>query len=61
MKKADFKSQNYNIDPFGYGFYARAYQYPLYKEAQADWGKELSRAHFDVEVDLRIGATGAVE
>ncbi|MCW3790395.1 Ger(x)C family spore germination C-terminal domain-containing protein [Paenibacillus sp. LS1] len=55
------KCQNYNIDPFGYGFYARAYQYPLYKEAQADWGKELSRAHFDVEVDLRIGSTGAVE
>ncbi|WP_339296926.1 Ger(x)C family spore germination C-terminal domain-containing protein [Paenibacillus sp. FSL R5-0623] len=51
----------HNVDPFGYGFYARAYQYPVYKEAQADWGKELSRAHFDVEVDLRIGATGAVE
>ncbi|UOK61235.1 Ger(x)C family spore germination C-terminal domain-containing protein [Paenibacillus sp. OVF10] len=33
------KCQNYNIDPFGYGFYARAYQYPLYKEAQTDWGK----------------------
>ncbi|MDR6717259.1 hypothetical protein J2X75_001767 [Paenibacillus sp. 2003] len=37
---------------FGNGFYARAYQYPLYKEAQADWGKELSRAHFDVVISL---------
>lgn len=55
------KCQDYEIDPFGFGFYARAYQYPLYKEAQSNWGQELSRADFDVEVDLRIGATGAVE
>ncbi|MGG3307060.1 hypothetical protein [Paenibacillus lautus] len=41
--------------------YARAYHYPLYKAAQDNWGEELSRARFQVEVDLRIGATGAVE
>ena len=55
------KFQDYEIDPIGFGLYARAYHYPMYKEAQANWGEELSRAHFDVDVDLRIGATGAVE
>jgi len=61
IEKLIEKCQHYEIDPVGFGFYARAYQYPMYKEVQDNWGKELSRAQFDVEVDLRIAATGAVE
>ncbi|MFS0869008.1 Ger(x)C family spore germination protein [Paenibacillus xylanilyticus] len=61
IEKLIKKCQDYNIDPVGFGLFARAYQYPLYKEVQDNWGEELSRAHFDVDVDLRIAATGAVE
>ncbi|PYY26076.1 GerC family germination protein [Paenibacillus illinoisensis] len=61
IEKLIKKIQQHEIDPVGFGFYARAFQYPLYKEVQDQWGKELSRAQFDVEVDLRIAATGAVE
>ncbi|MCG7381866.1 Ger(x)C family spore germination protein [Paenibacillus sp. ACRRY] len=61
IEKLIEKFQQYEIDPVGFGFFARAYQYPSYKEVQDNWGKELSRAQFDVEVDLRIAATGAVE
>ncbi|MFK0521844.1 Ger(x)C family spore germination protein [Paenibacillus illinoisensis] len=61
IEKLIQKFQDYEIDPIGFGLYARAYHYPKYKEAQANWGEELSRAHFDVDADLRIGATGAVE
>ncbi|WP_433939823.1 hypothetical protein [Paenibacillus lautus] len=38
-----------------------AYHYPLYKAVHDNWGEELARAQFHVVVDLRIGATGAVE
>lgn len=61
IEKLIEKFQQHEIDPVGFGFYARAFQYPLYKEVQDNWGKELSRAQFDVEVNLRIAATGSVE
>ncbi|MFE0555655.1 Ger(x)C family spore germination protein [Paenibacillus sp. NPDC058910] len=61
IEKLIHKFQHHKIDPVGFGLYARAYHYPLYKAAQDNWGEELSRARFQVEVDLRIGATGAVE
>jgi len=55
------KFQQHKVDPVGFGLYARAYQYPLYKAVQNNWGEEFARANFLVEVKLRIGATGAVE
>lgn len=61
IEKLIGKFQKHKIDPAGFGLYARAYHYPLYKAAQDNWGEELARAQFHVEVDLRIGATGAVE
>lgn len=61
IEKLIDKFQQHKIDPVGFGLYARAYQYPLYKAAQDNWGEELARAKFHVEVDIRIGATGAVE
>ncbi|KOP68318.1 spore gernimation protein GerC [Bacillus sp. FJAT-18019] len=61
IEKLIGKFQQHKIDPVGFGLYARAYHYPLYKAAQDSWGEELARAKFQVEVNLRIGATGAVE
>lgn len=61
VDKLIVKLQQHKIDPVGFGLYARAYQYPLYKAVQNDWGEEFARANFHVEVSLRIGATGAVE
>jgi len=61
IEKLIEKFQQHKIDPVGFGLYARAYHYPLYKAVQNNWGEELARANFHVEVNLRIGATGAAE
>lgn len=61
MEQLIKKFQKLKVDPVGFGIYSRAYQYPFFKEVQNDWGEELSRAQFDVEVNLRILASGAVK
>ena len=64
--KADFehlikKTQAANIDPFGYGLYARAYTYPEWKKVQNQWGNEFSKADVKVKVNVTISGMGTIK
>ncbi|WP_165280046.1 Ger(x)C family spore germination protein [Paenibacillus protaetiae] len=54
------KIQRQQIDPVGFGLYARAYQHDEFKKVQNDWGKALAKADFDVKVSIKIGTMGAI-
>ncbi|MBW7474284.1 Ger(x)C family spore germination protein [Paenibacillus oenotherae] len=55
------KFQRHNIDPVGFGLYARAYQYREYKKVQDRWAEALSDAVFHVSVEFDINAIGPVK
>lgn len=64
--QADFgrlikKMQTANIDPFGYGRYARAYKYPEWKKVQNQWVKAFSKADVNVKVSVKIGGMGTIK
>jgi len=50
MEKLIKKCPNYNIDPFGYGFYATAYLYTSYKKyrltGEKKYPERISRWNF---------------
>ncbi|MGZ4111098.1 MAG: Ger(x)C family spore germination protein [Tumebacillaceae bacterium] len=55
------KCQDHEIDPFGYGLYARAYQYPAWKSVQAQWGKAFAKAHVTITPQVDIKSYGVIE
>lgn len=55
------KIQKHKIDPVGFGLYARAFEYSRFKAVQDEWEEEISRAEFNVSVQLRVGAMGQVK
>jgi Ger(x)C family germination protein len=55
------KFQESRVDPVGFGIYARAYEYPHFKPVRDNWAEELSRAKFDVDVQLKIESIGPVQ
>ncbi|MBE5107924.1 Ger(x)C family spore germination protein, partial [Bacillus thuringiensis] len=64
--EADFKQlikkiQAANIDPIGYGRYARAYTYPEWKKVQNKWNSELAKGDINVKVNVEIGAMGTIK
>ncbi|WP_409342098.1 Ger(x)C family spore germination protein [Paenibacillus sp. MBLB4367] len=53
LKKAE-------IDPVGFGLYARAYQYEAWKGVQNEWGKAFAQSDTDVAVHVRIRSMGSI-
>ncbi|MBE5108297.1 Ger(x)C family spore germination protein, partial [Bacillus thuringiensis] len=55
------KIQAANIDPIGYGRYARAYTYPEWKKVKNKWNSELAKGDVNVKVNVEIGAMGTIK
>lgn len=53
--------QQYKLDPFGFGEYARAYAYRPFQAVKSDWGDAFSKAVVDVSVRTSIVSDGPVD
>jgi Ger(x)C family germination protein len=53
--------QKHQIDPIGFGLYARAHEYSQYKKVEDHWGEALSKADIHVSVKVIIGSMGPVK
>jgi Ger(x)C family germination protein len=54
------KIQKKQIDPIGFGLFARAYQYEQYKKVDNNWGKALAESDIHVSVKVKLNSSGAV-
>ncbi|MEI3889868.1 Ger(x)C family spore germination C-terminal domain-containing protein [Bacillus sp. CCNWLW75] len=48
------KIQKQQLDPFGFGDYARAFQYKKWKEVESDWPSAFSKATVKVKPTIKI-------
>ncbi|HEK9100719.1 Ger(x)C family spore germination protein [Bacillus pfraonensis] len=55
------KVQRQKLDPFGFGDYARAFQYKQWKEIENEWPNTFSEASVKVTPTLRILENGIIE
>lgn len=55
------KFQENEIDPVGYGLYARSFQYKEWKNVQDDWPKAFSEAKVDFNIDVTIRNQGVMK
>ncbi|REE85146.1 Ger(x)C family germination protein [Paenibacillus taihuensis] len=55
------KCQRASVDPFGFGLYARAYQYKSWKSVQNEWDKAFAEAEVGVHVKTSIKSFGVLE
>lgn len=55
------KCQQHQVDPFGFGLYARAYQYPAWKSVQDQWGKSFAKATVHITPEVHIKTFGVIE
>jgi Ger(x)C family germination protein len=55
------KVQKKHLDPFGFGWYARAFQYKQWKKVDNRWPDEFSRATVKVTPTVEIKTYGATE
>ncbi|MEN1937535.1 Ger(x)C family spore germination protein [Paenibacillus sp. 102] len=55
------KVQRQKLDPFGFGDYARAFQYKQWKEIENEWPNTFSEAIVKVTPTLRILENGIIE
>ncbi|MBP3961543.1 Ger(x)C family spore germination protein [Paenibacillus lignilyticus] len=55
------RCQDKQIDPFGFGIYARAYQYKAWKPVQDDWGAAFADANVNIKLKVAIKSTGVVD
>ncbi|MFC5451920.1 Ger(x)C family spore germination protein [Paenibacillus aestuarii] len=53
--------QEHELDPFGYGLLARAYQYQAWKPVQDEWGKAFADAQVTVTPQITIQGLGGIE
>ncbi|MGE6314141.1 Ger(x)C family spore germination protein [Bacillus cereus] len=61
FKKLIKKIQAANIDPIGFGGYARTYTYPEWKKVQNRWNHALSKGDVNVKVNVEISAMGTIK
>ncbi|PEV99148.1 Ger(x)C family spore germination protein [Bacillus cereus] len=61
LKQLTKKIQAANIDPIGYGRYARSYTYPEWKKVQNEWNRELAKGDINIKVNVEIGAMGTIK
>ncbi|WP_083208693.1 Ger(x)C family spore germination protein [Brevibacillus laterosporus] len=55
------KVQQKKLDPFGFGWYARAYQYPHWKKIQDQWPAQFSKARVNILPTINIESRGVIE
>lgn len=55
------KVKRANIDPIGFGLYARAFQYKNWVPYEQKWGEELSRANIDIKVNVKVRDVGSIK
>ncbi|PEV57436.1 hypothetical protein COJ79_03365 [Bacillus thuringiensis] len=55
------KVKRANIDPIGFGLYARAFQYKNWVPYEQNWGKELSKANIDIKVNVKVRDVGSIK
>lgn len=55
------KIQKQQLDPFGFGDYARAFQYKEWKEVEDDWPNAFSKANVKVVPTIKILENGIIK
>ncbi|TVY02911.1 Ger(x)C family spore germination C-terminal domain-containing protein [Paenibacillus cremeus] len=55
------KCQSQKIDPFGFGIYARTYQYPAWKKVEDQWGAAFADAKVQISTHVKINAYGVTQ
>ncbi|GAB6424944.1 spore germination protein GerSC [Bacillus luti] len=55
------KIQKQQLDPFGFGDYARAFQYKEWKKVEDDWPKAFSKANVKVTSTIKILESGIIK
>jgi Ger(x)C family germination protein len=53
--------QQKRLDPFGFGTYARAHQYPNWYKVKEDWGAAFSKADVHVSAKVKIKSYGLMQ
>ncbi|MDF2959383.1 MAG: spore gernimation protein [Paenibacillus sp.] len=54
------KCQKSQVDPFGFGLYARAYRFPEWKAVENEWGKTFAKAKVSIITQVEIKSVGVV-
>lgn len=54
------KCQRKKVDPFGFGLYARAFEYKHWKQVEDNWGEAFAKAEVNVTVKATIRGMGSV-
>ncbi|MED4726692.1 Ger(x)C family spore germination protein [Aneurinibacillus migulanus] len=55
------KVKKEKLDPFGFGWYARAYQYEHWKKNKDRWPDEFAKATVTITPDVKISTYGVIE
>lgn len=55
------KIQKSQLDPIGYGIYAKAYTYPQWSKSVSDWGKVYAEAENHISTHIKIIDTGNIK
>jgi Ger(x)C family germination protein len=55
------RCQDEAVDPFGFGLYARAYQYAEWKHVQNDWPRAFAKSQVRVHTSARITSHGVTD
>ncbi|QOS99602.1 Ger(x)C family spore germination protein [Brevibacterium sp. JNUCC-42] len=55
------KVQQKALDPFGLGWYARAYEYPHWKKVQDQWPAHFSKARVNIIPTIQIESRGVIQ
>lgn len=55
------KVQQKSLDPFGFGWYARAYEYPHWKKVQDQWPTHFSKARVNIIPTIQIESRGVIQ
>lgn len=61
FEKLIAKCQKKEVDPFGFGIYARAYAYKEWKKVEDDWPKAFANATVRIVPDVSIKGNGVIK
>lgn len=54
------KLQTYEVDPIGFGLYARAYEYKQFQK-QKNWSKAFAKAEINIHPTVEIISYGVLQ
>jgi len=55
------KCQQKQLDPFGFGIYARAFEYKQWKKVEDNWGEAFAKSEVKLTVKAQIRGMGSVK